>query len=142
MEQIVGNLPTELGLMSNLTAMVIVETSITGDLPVEYMNLRHLRDFQFTNNDLSGTIPTGKKKNKSGANIKNVLCYKFCKFVFWNIWVAGILIQNACLYFAFFPILLIEIGLLTNVEWFSVYLNRMVCAYTIYSLMINIMGSL
>ena len=52
-----GTLPTEIGLLSNLEILTIVETGLTGPIPVEYTAL-DLYEFQVHSNFLNGTIPT------------------------------------------------------------------------------------
>lgn len=52
--QIIGSLPTELGLLSHLKTLNIFETGVTGTIPLEYMNLRPL-EMQLYYNELTGT---------------------------------------------------------------------------------------
>lgn len=54
-----GTLPTELGLMTNLTSMVLSFTNREGTLPVEYSNLTKLATLDlFNNKGLTGSLPT------------------------------------------------------------------------------------
>lgn len=52
-----GPLPTEIGNLVNLTALMAVNTGLEGPLPKEMGNLNKLTNLQLNKNQISGTIP-------------------------------------------------------------------------------------
>ena len=62
-----GTIPTELGLLTRLTSLVLTETRLTGTIPSELGLLTKLRVLQLEKNQLTGTLPTQLK------NIPNLI---------------------------------------------------------------------
>ena len=56
--QLTGEIPTELGNLSNLTTMSLWGNQLTGEIPTELGNLSNLRTLILSINQLSGEIPT------------------------------------------------------------------------------------
>ena len=52
-----GTLPTEFGLLTELTSLTVSFANRQGTLPVEYSNLVKLQKMDFRVNDISGTVP-------------------------------------------------------------------------------------
>jgi len=55
--QLVGNLPPELGSLENLSRLYLYNNEISGNIPPELGNLYNLRQLWLFNNDLTGEIP-------------------------------------------------------------------------------------
>ncbi|MXZ90547.1 MAG: hypothetical protein F4W95_02785 [Chloroflexi bacterium] len=55
--RLTGVLPPELGQLTNLGTLVIADSRLTGEIPSELGNLVHLRELHLWGNDLSGSIP-------------------------------------------------------------------------------------
>ena len=53
-----GEIPTELGNLSNLTGLYLGENQLTGEIPTELGNLSNLRELYLGENQLTGEIPT------------------------------------------------------------------------------------
>ncbi|CAB9518078.1 LRR receptor-like serine threonine-protein kinase [Seminavis robusta] len=56
-EGIQGSMPSEIGLLSDLETLMIVESNVTGTIPIEYTGL-HPLNFMVYQNQLTGTIHT------------------------------------------------------------------------------------
>ena len=56
--QLAGEMPTELGSLSNLTVLSAYFNDLTGAIPTELGNLSNLVSLELTFNDLTGSIPT------------------------------------------------------------------------------------
>ena len=56
--QLTGEIPTELGNLSNLTGLYLGENQLTGEIPTELGNLSNLRELYLSDNQLTGEIPT------------------------------------------------------------------------------------
>ena len=56
--QLTGEIPTELGNLSNLTTMSLWGNQLTGEIPTELGNLSNLQSLYLNYNQLSGEIPT------------------------------------------------------------------------------------
>lgn len=54
----VGILPTEIGLLTRLTKLALYDNEISGSIPTEVGLLTDLRTFEFDRTNLTGTIPT------------------------------------------------------------------------------------
>lgn len=57
--QLGGTLPSELGLLTNLTGLSVGINSFTGTIPVELSQCVTLINLQLNQNRLTGPIPTG-----------------------------------------------------------------------------------
>ena len=55
--QLTGNIPPELGKLSNLTALDLLNNQLTGSIPTELGDLSKLGWLKLTNNQLTGPIP-------------------------------------------------------------------------------------
>ena len=55
--QLNGNIPSELGNLSNLWHLYLQENQLTGSIPSTLSNLSHLRVFYLYDNQLTGSIP-------------------------------------------------------------------------------------
>jgi len=53
-----GSIPTELGMLSELRALILYWNELDGPIPTELGRLTNLEYLELTNNMLSGTIPT------------------------------------------------------------------------------------
>eukprot|EP00750_Incisomonas_marina_P009327 INCI15934.1.p1 GENE.INCI15934.1~~INCI15934.1.p1 ORF type:complete len:660 (-),score=119.87 INCI15934.1:354-2333(-) len=53
----VGQLPTELGLLSHLSDLWVEQMGLTGTIPTEYGQLTHLKFLAIDTNRLTGTVP-------------------------------------------------------------------------------------
>jgi len=56
--QLVGAIPSEIGLLAKLEYLVFGQNFLTGNLPTELGGLTALETLDFSYNNLSGTIPT------------------------------------------------------------------------------------
>jgi Leucine-rich repeat (LRR) protein len=56
---ITGSIPSELGLLENLSHFVMDTNQLTGEIPEELMNLPLMEQLDVTNNKLSGVVPEG-----------------------------------------------------------------------------------
>ncbi|XP_065018107.1 piriformospora indica-insensitive protein 2-like isoform X1 [Musa acuminata AAA Group] len=54
---LVGEIPANLGHLSNLQSLVLVDNSLAGELPVELGNLVHLKRLMLSGNKFSGQFP-------------------------------------------------------------------------------------
>ena len=54
---LIGNLPVEIGNLTQLTSLNLINNGITGNLPAEIGNLIHLTNLSLTNNNIEGLIP-------------------------------------------------------------------------------------
>ena len=52
-----GELPAELGSLSNLTDLNLSRNDLSGELPAELGSLSNLTDLRLFDNDLSGELP-------------------------------------------------------------------------------------
>jgi len=55
--QLSGNIPIELGNLSNLNSMLLNDNQLTGNIPLELAQLSNLGDLNLQNNQLTGNIP-------------------------------------------------------------------------------------
>jgi len=55
--QLSGNIPPEIGNLANLTHLVLSNAQLSGSIPPEIGNLTNLRHLNLSNNQLSGSIP-------------------------------------------------------------------------------------
>jgi hypothetical protein len=55
--QLTGNIPSELGQLSNLSKLYLQNNQLSGSIPSELGNLSNLDDLWLSNNQLTGTIP-------------------------------------------------------------------------------------
>ena len=56
--QLTGSIPPEIGNLTNLTHLTIIETQLTGEIPSEIGNLTNLTELYLYNNQLTGEIPS------------------------------------------------------------------------------------
>jgi len=70
---LVGNLPTELGSLTNLTYLDLGYNQLKGSIPSELGSLANLTGLDLSNNQLSGNIPTelGNLTDLSGLYLNN-----------------------------------------------------------------------
>jgi len=63
--QLTGEIPTEIGKLSNLQWLYLYNNQLTGEIPTEIGKLSNLQRLQLFNNELTGEIPTeiGKLSN-------------------------------------------------------------------------------
>ena len=54
-----GTIPEEIGDLSELISLSIIQTNITGNIPNSIGNLTNLRILSLSNNELTGNIPSG-----------------------------------------------------------------------------------
>jgi hypothetical protein len=57
-EDIEGPIPSELGNMTNLQSVILMELSLTGTIPTQVGSLQKLDELFLDNNDLTGTLPS------------------------------------------------------------------------------------
>ena len=55
--QLTGEIPAELGILSNLTQLILQDNQLTGEIPAELGNLSGLTHLFLSRNDLAGEIP-------------------------------------------------------------------------------------
>ena len=69
--QLTGELPRELGNLTNLTRLMLPDNSITGPIPGELGNLESLARLSLRDNELTGPIPDefGRLRELIGANL-------------------------------------------------------------------------
>ena len=67
----VGEIPAELGNLSNLEELYLSNSWLTGEIPAELGNLSNLKELYLSNNRLSGEIPSelGGLADLQGLNI-------------------------------------------------------------------------
>jgi Leucine-rich repeat (LRR) protein len=56
--EIVGSIPTEIGLLTELASISITNSTLSGPIPTEMGNLSELRRLWLYDNQLSGIIPS------------------------------------------------------------------------------------
>jgi len=56
--QLSGSIPTEIGLLTDLTSLVLTQNLLSGEAPSELTNLTKLKQLTLIENSLTGTIPT------------------------------------------------------------------------------------
>ena len=56
--QLAGDIPTELGSLSNLETLYLYDNELTGDIPTELGSLSNLERLWLYDNELTGEIPT------------------------------------------------------------------------------------
>ena len=56
-----GEIPSELGSLTNLARLYLYDNQLTGEIPSELGDLENLEDLYLAGNQLSGCIPTGLK---------------------------------------------------------------------------------
>ena len=56
--QLAGDIPTELGSLSNLETLVLSDNQLTGEIPTELGSLSNLETLDLVGNQLTGEIPT------------------------------------------------------------------------------------
>ena len=68
-----GEIPPELGSLSNLTALYLDTNALSGEIPPELGSLSNLTDLSLHGNDLSGAIPAelGSLSNLAGLDLRN-----------------------------------------------------------------------
>ena len=54
-----GSIPSELGLLTQLTKLSLTQNSLEGTVPIEIGNLSQLRFLELHFNDLTGSVPNG-----------------------------------------------------------------------------------
>jgi len=71
--QLTGNIPSELGSLSNLTTLWLGNNQLNGSIPAELDNLSNLTTLLLINNQLTGNIPAelGNLTNLTGLNISS-----------------------------------------------------------------------
>jgi len=69
----IGTIPTEIGLLTSLEILVFKTNKVSGTLPSEMVNLQNLRGALFSTNELSGSIPAwlGKLSNLEWLSMPN-----------------------------------------------------------------------
>ena len=60
--QLNGEIPEELGNLSNLSELYLYENQLSGEIPEELGNLSNLTELQLCCNELSGEIPSELRK--------------------------------------------------------------------------------
>ena len=53
-----GEIPAELGSLSNLTKLVVRDNDLSGEIPAELGSLSNLTYLELSQNDLSGCVPS------------------------------------------------------------------------------------
>ena len=53
-----GEIPAELGSLSNLETLYLNDNELSGEIPAELGSLSHLRYLDLSQNDLSGCVPS------------------------------------------------------------------------------------
>ena len=53
-----GSLPSELGLLTSITKLLLFQNQLTGPIPVELGQLANITAFRIGSNKFTGTIPT------------------------------------------------------------------------------------
>ena len=68
-----GEIPPELGSLSNLTALYLDTNALSGEIPPELGSLSNLTDLSLHGNALSGAIPAelGSLSNLAGLDLRN-----------------------------------------------------------------------
>ena len=68
-----GEIPPELGSLSNLTALYLDTNALSGEIPPELGSLSNLTDLSLYHNALSGAIPAelGSLSNLAGLDLRN-----------------------------------------------------------------------
>ena len=68
-----GEIPPELGSLSNLTALYLDTNALSGEIPPELGSLSNLTDLSLYHNDLSGAIPAelGSLSNLAELDLRN-----------------------------------------------------------------------
>ena len=71
--QLSGTIPLELGNLSSLTTLMLIETSLSGSIPPELGNLINLRSLALYKNQLNGIIPPelGDLQNLESLNLRS-----------------------------------------------------------------------
>ena len=69
--QLTGEIPTEIGKLTNLTGLLLYDNELTGVIPSEIGNLTNLIYLMLSSNELSGSIPPeiGNLANLQGLNL-------------------------------------------------------------------------
>ena len=69
--QLTGEIPTEIGKLTNLTGLLLYDNELTGVIPSEIGNLTNLIYLKLSSNELSGSIPAeiGNLANLQGLNL-------------------------------------------------------------------------
>jgi Leucine-rich repeat (LRR) protein len=67
--QLTGSIPPEIGNLTNLTRLILYNNQLTGSIPSEIGNLTHLNFLYLHNNQLTGEIP------ESLCNLVENNCY-------------------------------------------------------------------
>ena len=60
--RLTGNIPAELGNLSNLEDLLLIENRLTGEIPAELGNLSSLKALRLNRNQLTGSIPAELEK--------------------------------------------------------------------------------
>ena len=83
--QLSGEIPSELGNLTNLTTLNLSNNELSGEIPSELGNLTNLTTLNLSNNELSGEIPAelGNLTNLTTLNLSNneligYIPYQFC----------------------------------------------------------------
>jgi len=53
-----GSLPSELGLLTSITELLLFQNQLTGPIPIELGQLANITTFRIFGNKFTGTIPT------------------------------------------------------------------------------------
>ena len=53
-----GEIPAELGGLSNLTILYLYDNELSGEIPAELGSLSNLRELELGQNDLRGCVPS------------------------------------------------------------------------------------
>ena len=91
-----GSIPVELGDLTNLQWLDLGINWLSGEIPVELGSLTNLRDLYLSGNDLSGSIPV-ELRHRSNLRILNVSGTNVCapRDTIFQAWLATIDFQGA-----------------------------------------------
>ena len=73
-----GEIPAELGNLSNLTVLWLTENALTGEIPAWLGSLSNLTKLHIGQNDLSGCIPSSLR-DQLGSNVTTDTYRGFCR---------------------------------------------------------------
>ena len=68
-----GSIPPEIGNLTNLTSLILINNQLTGSIPPELGNLTYLGSLDLSNNQLTGSIPLelGNLTNLTKLDLSN-----------------------------------------------------------------------
>ncbi|MDC0480573.1 leucine-rich repeat domain-containing protein [Candidatus Marinimicrobia bacterium] len=97
--QLAGEIPSEIGNLTNLDTLILIDNELTGEMPPEIGLLTNLTNLNLRNNELTGSIPPeiGNLTNLTTLNLKNN-------------WFTGEIPS--------------EIGYLTNLTYLGLYMHQ------------------